>query len=162
DQAAGGGRSVEKQDATGVGAGVFPGVRDIARHECTGTWPADRNLVADLERELAGEHPGDLVALMVKMIEACGAGRQGFLEHQDALAGLMPEKFQGEIAASCRAVELLSAARGYDKAFHCGHAGLRLSGAVRINLGEEAGNAPSGPLPLPAQRCRPWAPAGTS
>ena len=41
-----------------------------------------------------GERPGDLIAVVVRMEEACGAGRQGFLEHNDALAGLAAEELQ--------------------------------------------------------------------
>jgi hypothetical protein len=51
-------------------------VRDVARHEGTGAGPADGDLVADLKGELAGEHPGDLVAVAVQMEEARDAGRQ--------------------------------------------------------------------------------------
>src|SRR5258708_6251621 len=82
---------------------------------------ADGDLVADLEGELAGEHPGDLGAVAVQMEEARGAGRQGFLEQHDALAGLAAEELQGKGAARRRRVEMLPAARGYDKAFGRDH-----------------------------------------
>src|SRR6267378_3180576 len=67
------GRGVEKQDAAGVATRALPGVRDVAREERAGAGPADGNLVADLEGNLAGEHPGDLVAFAVEMKEALGA-----------------------------------------------------------------------------------------
>src|SRR6266545_5773425 len=65
DVAAGGGRGVEKQDAAGFAAGVLPSMRDVAREKRAGARPADGNLVADLKGDLAGEHPGDLVAVAV-------------------------------------------------------------------------------------------------
>jgi hypothetical protein len=65
----------------------------------------------------AGEHPGDLVAVAVQMEEACGAGRQGFLEHHDALIGLATKQLQGKGATGRRRIKVLPAARGYDKAF---------------------------------------------
>jgi hypothetical protein len=44
-------------------------MRDIAREEgaCAGT--ADGDVVADLERDLSGEHPGDLIAVAVQVEE---------------------------------------------------------------------------------------------
>src|SRR2546428_4054757 len=65
DVAAGGGRGVQKQDAAGFAAGVLPGMRDVAREERAGAGAADGNIVADLKGDLAGEHPGDLVAVAV-------------------------------------------------------------------------------------------------
>src|SRR5713226_5995989 len=65
DVAAGGGRGVEKQDAAGFAAGVLPSMRDVAREERAGAGPADSNLVTDPKGDLAGEHPGDLVAVAV-------------------------------------------------------------------------------------------------
>src|SRR5213592_5155755 len=62
DVTAGGGRGVEKQDSAGFAAGVLPSVPNVAREECAGAGAADGNLVADLKGDLAGEHPGDLVA----------------------------------------------------------------------------------------------------
>src|SRR4029450_13018576 len=50
------------QRAPGASARPLPGVRDIAREKRAGAGPADAHLVADLERDLAGEHPGNLVA----------------------------------------------------------------------------------------------------
>jgi hypothetical protein len=126
-EAAGGGLGVEKQRAGGFAAGVLPGMRDVARHERAGAEPADGDLVGDLKGDLAGEHPGDLVAVVVEMEEALGAGGQGFLEQHDALTGLTAEELQGKRTAERRRVEMLPAARGYDKAFRCGDVGL-LSG----------------------------------
>jgi hypothetical protein len=42
-------------------------VKDGARDERSdeGAGAADRNLVADLKGDLAGEHPGDLIAVVV-------------------------------------------------------------------------------------------------
>src|SRR5216683_882846 len=132
DIAAGGGRGVEKQDAAGVAASVLPGMRDVARHERAGAGPADGDFVADLKGELADEHPGDLVAIAVQMEEALCTGGQGFLEHHDALVGLAAEELQGKRAAGRRRVEMLSPARGYDKAFCCGHVGVLPCGGMRI------------------------------
>src|SRR5262249_3594515 len=109
------GRGVEKQHAAGVATGILPGMWDIARHECAGARPADGNVVADLESEFAGEHPGDLVAVTMQMIEARGAAGQSLLEHHDALAGLAPAQFHREGAAGCRRVETLPTTRGNDK-----------------------------------------------
>src|SRR5207247_8536518 len=67
DVAAGGGRGVHEQDAAGFAAGALPGMRDVAREERAGAGPADGDLVADLEGDLAGEHQGDRVAVAVKM-----------------------------------------------------------------------------------------------
>src|SRR5712664_1963009 len=117
DVAAGGGRGVEKQDAASFAAGVLPSMRDVAREERAGAGSADGNIVADLKGDLAGEHPGDLVAVAVQMEEALGAGRHGFLEQHDALIGLVADELQGGEAARRRHVEMLPTARGYDKAF---------------------------------------------
>src|SRR5262245_520747 len=117
DVAAGGGRSVQEQDSAGFAAGVLPGVRDVAREERTGAGTADAHLVADLKGDLAGENPGDLVALTVEMEQALGAGGDGFLEQHDALVGLAAEELQVGEAAWCRHVETLPAAGGHDKAF---------------------------------------------
>src|SRR5258706_13319438 len=61
DVAAGGGRGVQKQDA----AGVLPSMRDVAREERAGAGPPDGHILADLKGDVAGEHPGDLVAVAV-------------------------------------------------------------------------------------------------
>src|ERR1700736_4207372 len=126
DEAPGGGRGVEKQDAAGFAAGVLPGMRDVARHECAGAGPADRDRVSDHKSEFAGEHPGDLVAVAVQMQEACGTGRQGLLEHHDALIGLATKQLQGKGTAGRRRVKTLTAPREYDKAFRSAHVGVLL------------------------------------
>src|SRR5499426_3813084 len=69
DVAARGGRGVEKQDPAGFAAAVLPRVRNVARKERARPRPSDTHLVPDLERDLAGEHPGDFVALLVQMQE---------------------------------------------------------------------------------------------
>jgi len=68
-------RRVKEHNAGGVAAGVLPGVRHCARHERTGSGPADGDLVADLERHLAGNDPSDLVAFVMQVVEACGHGK---------------------------------------------------------------------------------------
>src|SRR5882724_619169 len=67
------------------------------------------------------------------MEEALGADGHGFLEQHDALIGLVAEELQGSETAWRRHVEMLSAARGYDKALCCGHVGLLPGGGMRIN-----------------------------
>src|SRR5207244_1735066 len=88
----------------------------------------DGNLVADLEDDLAREHPRDLVAVAVQMEEALGADGQGLLEEHDAFVGLVADELQSGEAAGRRHVEMLPAARGYDKAFGCGHDGVLSAG----------------------------------
>src|SRR5438874_5580079 len=56
------------------------------------------------------------------MEEALGADGHGFLEQHDALIGLVAEKLQGGEAPGRRHVEMLPAARGYDKAVCLGFA----------------------------------------
>src|ERR1700730_18363109 len=130
DVAAGGGRRVHEQDAAGLAAGALPGMRDVAREERAGAGTSDGNLVADLEGDLAREHPRDLVAVAVQMEEALGAHGQGLLEEHDAVVGLMADELQGGEAAGRHHVEMFPAARGDDKAFGCGHGGF-LSGEHR-------------------------------
>src|SRR5215472_18924676 len=122
----------KEQDATGFAAGVRPGMRDVAGHKGAGTGAAGADFVADLEGELPFEHPGDLVAVMVQMVEASGAERQRLLAHHDALAGLAPEQLHREEAAGGRAVETPTAARRYDKAFCCGHARSSFPATQRV------------------------------
>src|SRR5258708_2787996 len=59
------GRSIEKQHAPGFRAGALPGMRHAARHEGTGAGAADRDLVADHERDLAAQDIGHLVAVVM-------------------------------------------------------------------------------------------------
>ena len=94
DIAAGERRGVEEHDAGGVTAGVLPGVRHCARHERAGTRPADGDLVADLERHLAGNDPSDLVAFVMQVVEAPRTRRQRLLEQHDAVAGLPAKELQ--------------------------------------------------------------------
>src|SRR5258705_13846644 len=95
DVGAGGGRGVEKQHAAGFAAGVLPGMRDVAREERAGAGTADADLLADLEGDLALEHPSDLVAVAVKMEGAHGAGGHGFLEQHEALTGAAARRLSG-------------------------------------------------------------------
>ena len=117
DVAAGCGRGVHEQDAAGFAAGALPSMRDVAREERAGAGATDGDLVTDLEGDLAGEHPGDLVAVAVQMEQALGADGHGFLEQHDALIGLVADELQGGKAAGCHHVEMLPTPRGYDKAF---------------------------------------------
>src|ERR1700686_4077043 len=88
------------------------------------------------------------------MEEALGADGHGFLEQHDALIGLVAEKLQGGKAARRRHVEMLPAARGYDKAFCCAHVGVLPRGGMRINAGgmnvnvHESRNRDDRPWPL--------------
>src|SRR5437764_14180868 len=86
------GRGVEEQHPPGFRAGVLPGMRHAARHEGAGPGAADRNLVADLEGDLALQDVGHLVAVVVQMEGALGPGWDGFLEHHDAVAGRAAEQ----------------------------------------------------------------------
>src|SRR5437588_8148569 len=52
---------IEEQHLARLGAGALPGMRDIARHEGAGTWPADGGLLADLERDFAAQDVGHFV-----------------------------------------------------------------------------------------------------
>src|SRR3989442_12185224 len=73
DVAAGGGRRVEEQHAAGLAAGVFPRMRDVAWKEGAGAGTADAHVVADLEGDLALEHPGDPVAVAMQGEGTLGA-----------------------------------------------------------------------------------------
>src|SRR5712692_11452561 len=89
------------------------------------------------------------------MEEALGADGHGFLEQHDALIGLVAEKLQGGEAARRRHVEMLPAARGYDKAFCYAHVGLLPCGGMRMNAGTMNINvheSRSSRLALPAHR----------
>src|SRR5262249_33703904 len=131
DVAAGGGRGVEKHDPAGFAAAVLPRVRDVARKERARPGPSDTHLVADLERDLAGEHPGDLVAVLVQMKETLRAGGHGLLEEHDALVGLVTEELERGEAAGRPHVEMCSAAGGHDETFRCVHAGVLSCGTSR-------------------------------
>jgi hypothetical protein len=83
---------VEKQHAAGFVACILPGMRDVTRHERTGSRATDGYLVADLEGEFAGKNPGDLIAVVVQMMDARSARGQRLLEHHDTLASLTTEE----------------------------------------------------------------------
>src|SRR5919109_4191409 len=117
DVAAGGGGRVQEQHAAGLAPRVLPGMGDVAREERAGARPADGHVVANLEGDLPLEHPGDFVAVAMQMKEALGAGRHGFLEHHDALVGLVAGELHVGEAAGRPHVEMLSATRGYHEAF---------------------------------------------
>src|SRR5262249_32824931 len=125
DVVAGAGRRIEKQDAAGLGAGALPGMRDVAREERAGARPADGHLIADPERDLTGQHPGDLVAVAVEMEQALGADGHGFLEQHDAGIGLVAQELQGGEAAGRSHVEMFSGPRWHDETLRCRHVGLR-------------------------------------
>jgi hypothetical protein len=61
------GRGVKEEDAAGLYARVLPRMRHAARYEGAGPRPTDRDLVADLEGDLAAQHPGDFVAVAVQV-----------------------------------------------------------------------------------------------
>ena len=63
DQPACLGRSIEKQHAPGFRPGALPGMRHAAWHKGAGAGAADRDLVADQERDLAAEDVGRLIAV---------------------------------------------------------------------------------------------------
>src|SRR5712691_1527746 len=69
------------------------------------------------------------------MEEALGADGHGFLEQHDALIGLVAKELQGGEAARRRHIEMLPAARGYDKACCCAHVGVLPCGGMKINAG---------------------------
>src|SRR5215475_7994495 len=99
-------------------------MRDVAREERAGARAADGDLVADLERDLAGEHPGDLVTVAVEMEQALGADGHGLLEEHDTAVGLVAQELHGREAAGRRHVEMRSTAGGYDQALGWGHVSL--------------------------------------
>jgi hypothetical protein len=80
EKAAGTGRGIEKQHASGFGTGIFPRMRYAARQEGTGARPADRYLVANLEGYFAAQYVRHLVAIAVKMECRLGPSRRGFFE----------------------------------------------------------------------------------
>src|SRR4030095_10900990 len=93
DEAAGAGRGVEENDAPRWAAAVFPRMRHVTRQEGAGARSAGRHLLADLERELSFEHPGDLIAVAgAAGATVLGAGRYSLFEQSDALAGLATEQ----------------------------------------------------------------------
>src|SRR5204863_8015141 len=113
------GRRVHEQYTAGLDAGVLPGMRYAARHEGAGAGAADRHRVADLERDLAGEDVGDLVAVVVDVIAGRGAGGRRLLEHHDAVAGLAALQFERGRAPR-RHVQYRPLARRHDDALAVG------------------------------------------
>src|SRR6267154_964297 len=117
DQPARLGRRVEKQHPPGFRAGALPGMRHAARHEGIGAGAADADLVADHESDLAAQDIGHLVAVVMQMKGALGAGGDGFLEYHDAVAGRAAEQLERELSARRRARHL-ALSRLYDDALH--------------------------------------------
>src|SRR5713101_3450782 len=114
-QAARLGRRIEKQHPPGFRAGALPGMRHAAWHESAGAGAADRGLVADLERDLAAQDIGHLVAAVMQMERALGPGGNGFLEQHDAVAGCSAQQLERERSARRRA-RYLALSRQYDDA----------------------------------------------
>src|SRR5262245_41435247 len=88
------GWSIEKQYPPGVRAGVFPGMRYPAWHEGAGAGAADREFVADFERDLAAQDIGHLVAVVVQMERALRSCGNGLLEQHDAVAGRSTQQLE--------------------------------------------------------------------
>src|SRR5438105_10623837 len=97
-------------------------MRHVAREEGTGAGSALGSLLADLEGELAFEHPGDLIAVVMQVMPARRSGGRGLLEHHDAVVRLAAEQLQVKGAARrARLFVAFPAASGYDDALGCGH-----------------------------------------
>src|SRR6516165_10641982 len=96
-----------------------------ARHESAGARTADRDLLADLEGDLAGEHIGHLVAVVVQVIGRLRSGRRGFLKHHHALAGLPAQELERRRSAR-RHLPHPSLTGRYDKTFCLHRSILRL------------------------------------
>src|SRR5881296_907419 len=109
------GRSIEKQHPPGLRAAVLPGMRDAARHEGAGAGAADRDLVADLEGDLAAQDIGHLVAVMMQMERALCPGGNGFLEQHDAAPGRSAEQLERRRSAR-RHVQYRTVSRLYNDA----------------------------------------------
>src|SRR5258708_8894373 len=69
-------------------------MRHAARHEGAGAGAADRDLVADLEGDLAIQDIRHLVAVVMQVERALCPGGNGFLEHHDAFAGVFAQQFE--------------------------------------------------------------------
>jgi hypothetical protein len=92
DKSAGNSRRVQKQDAARFTASTLPSMRAVARYTCTSAGSADGDFVASLEGDLASEHPGDFVALVVQVIKTLYSNGYGLLEDHDALARVALEE----------------------------------------------------------------------
>src|SRR6185437_12648114 len=138
DESSGAPRRVEEHGAARAGTVALPGMRHVARQEGTGPGSTGEQLVADLEGEVALQHPDDLVTVVMQMVRASGAGRHDLLEQHDALAGLAGSQLEREDAAG-RVLVNLPAARGHDEPF--GHANL-----LRVSQRAGAEHFPAGLL----------------
>jgi len=97
-------------------------MRHIARHEGARSRAADRHLVADQKGDLALQHIGELVAVVVQMQGALCAGRDRLLEHHHAVAGVGALQFEREFAAR-RVARPEALSRLYDDALR-GHSSI--------------------------------------
>src|SRR5256885_7581153 len=111
-----------KQDTAGLGAGALPGMRDIARHEGATARAADRDLVADQERDLALQDVGNFVAVVVQVERAFRAGWHGFFEHHHAVGSVGAAQFRHDRATRRKALHRAFAGL-HDDAL-CGHGSL--------------------------------------
>src|SRR5476649_737163 len=104
DQPAGLGRRIEKQRASGLRAGALPGMAHAARQEGAAAGAADRDLVADQEGDLAAQHIGHLVAVVMQVEGALGPDGKSLLEHHETAVGLVPPQLERENSAGRRGV----------------------------------------------------------
>src|SRR5205085_362392 len=75
-------------------AAVLPGMLDAARHEGASAGATDGDIVANLERDLAVQHVGHLVAAMMQMEPALCSCGDGLLEQHDAASGRSAQEFE--------------------------------------------------------------------
>src|SRR5262245_26162727 len=127
-------------------------MRDVAREERAGAGPADLDLVDDLEGDLTGQHPGDLVAVAVQMEHALGTDRHGFFEQHDALIGLVADELQGGEAPRRPHVEVLPAVSRYHKAFGRVHSDALLVAKARRLCRAATRSDPTRDRPPPSGR----------
>src|SRR6516164_4678410 len=133
------GRGIKEQHPSRLRTRVLPGVSEPALHEGTGAGTAHRNLVADLEGDLAGQHIGDLVTVVVQVIGRLRSDRCGFLKHHHALAGLPTQQLERRRSTRSHLPHPSLTGR-YDKTFcfhrsilrfvHCKDADLIISSSV--------------------------------
>jgi hypothetical protein len=95
------------------------------RDEGAGARTADRDLVADLEGDLAGEHVDHLVTVVVQVISRLRARRCRFLKHHHAIAGLPAQEFERRRPTRCH-LPYSSLTGRYDKTFCLDRSILRL------------------------------------